>query len=278
MKDSMLICPHCGNHLLREERRFVCEKNHSFDVAKQGYVNLLPVNQKHSKNPGDTRDMVAARRVFLDKGHYAPIAEKVAELLSPVLPENPAVLDAGCGEGYYLTELMKSIGDGACMGVDISKDAVRFAAGRNKQALWLTASAAHLPIETGALDSVMSMFALTVPEEFHRVLKPGGYFLEVTAGRGHLMGLKNLIYSEIIEKRDKGDRNLPGFRLVKTEVLEFPLELHTNEEIMQLLSMTPHFWRITKEGAKRAEEAKSLRDMAQVEFNLYQMIETSLPL
>ena len=278
MKNSLLICPHCGNPLIREERRFVCEKNHSFDVAKQGYVNLLPVNQKHSKNPGDTRDMVAARRAYLDKGHYAPIAEKVAELLSAVLPENPAVLDAGCGEGYYLTELMKHLGDGTCMGVDISKDAVRFAAGRNKKALWPTASAARLPVGDGALDGIMSMFALTVPEEFHRVLKPGGYFLEVTAGRGHLMGLKNLIYSEIIKKGDKGSRELPGFRLVKSEVLEFPLSLETNDEIRQLLSMTPHFWRITKEGAKRAERAQSLRDVAQVEFNLYQMIEKSLAL
>lgn len=174
MKNALLICPHCGNPLEREERRFVCRKNHSFDMARQGYVNLLPVNQKHSKNPGDTRDMVSARRAFLDKGHYAPIAEKVAELLSAVLPENPAVLDAGCGEGYYLTELMKTLGEGNCMGVDISKDAVRFASGRNKQALWLTASAAHLPVATGALDGIMSMFALTVPEEFHRVLKQIG--------------------------------------------------------------------------------------------------------
>lgn len=274
MNEMMLICPHCGGPMKKEEKRFVCQKNHSFDLARQGYVNLLPVNQKHSRNPGDTRDMVAARRAFLDKGHYAPIAKKVAQLLSAVLPENPAVLDAGCGEGYYLTELMKDLGEGDCIGVDISKDAVRFAAGRNKQALWLTASAAHLPVKTGTLDGIMSMFALTVPEEFHRVLKPGGCFLEVTAGRGHLMGLKNLIYSEIIEKGDKGSRELPGFRLVESQVLEFPLTLESNEEIMQLLSMTPHFWRITKEGARRAEEARTLRDVAQVEFRLYQMIET----
>lgn len=278
MKNAMLICPHCGNPLLREERRLVCRNNHCFDVARQGYVNLLPVNHKHSKNPGDTRDMVAARRAFLDRGHYCPIAEKVSELFSGVLPTNPAVLDAGCGEGYYLTELMKSLGVGDYIGVDISKDAVRFAAGRNKEALWLTASAAHLPVKDGTLDGIMSMFALTMPEEFHRVLKPGGYFLEVTAGRGHLMGLKNLIYSEIIEKGDKGSRELPGFRLVKSEVLEFPLSLETNDEIRQLLSMTPHFWRITREGAKRAEEAQSLRDKTQVEFHLYQMIEKSLAL
>ena len=278
MEYTMLTCPVCGGNLSREGNRFSCEKNHSFDVARQGYVNLLTVTQKHSKNPGDTRDMVAARRAFLDRGHYLAIAEKVSALLTPILPEAPAFLDAGCGEGYYLSELMKGFSGGSFLGVDISKDAVRFAAGRNKQALWLTSSAAHLPIRGGALDGIMSMFALSVPEEFHRVLKRGGYYLEVTAGRGHLMGLKNLIYSEIIEKQAKTTPELPGFALVSQETLEFPISLSTNEEIMQLLSMTPHFWRITKEGAQRAAEATSLRDTVQVEFRLYQKIATSSPL
>ncbi len=278
MEYTFLTCPVCGRNLTREENRFFCKKNHSFDVARQGYVNLLTVTQKHSKNPGDTRDMVAARRAFLDRGHYAPIAEKVASLLSPRLPSAPAFLDAGCGEGYYLSELMGHFNEGRFLGVDISKDAVRFAAGRNKRALWLTASAAHLPIGDGSLDGIMSMFALSVPEEFGRVLKKGGYYLEVTAGRGHLMGLKNLIYSEIIEKHAKTAPELPGFRLVTQETLEFPISLTTDVEIMQLLSMTPHFWRITKEGAQRAAAASALQDTAQVELRLYQKIETLAPM
>lgn len=275
MEYTMLTCPVCGRPLNREDKKFLCKKNHSFDVARQGYVNLLTVTRKHSKNPGDTRDMVAARREFLDKGHYLPIAQKVSSLLRPRLPDMPAFLDAGCGEGYYLSELMKAFASGAFLGVDISKDAVRYAAGRNKDALWLTASAAHLPIASGSLHGVMSMFALSVPEEFCRVLKKGGWYLEVTAGRGHLMGLKNLIYSEIIEKQAKTVPELPGFRLHASETLEFPIALSTNQEIMQLLSMTPHFWRITKEGAQRAAEATLLQDTAQVEFRLYQKIATS---
>lgn len=277
MEYNFLTCPVCGRPLNRAENRFSCQKNHSFDVARQGYVNLLTVTQKHSKNPGDTRDMVAARRAFLDRGHYAPIAKKVASLLTPVLPASPAFLDAGCGEGYYLSELMKHFEAGYFLGVDISKDAVRFAAGRNKQALWLTASAAHLPIAENALHGIMSMFALSVPEEFRRVLKPGGYYLEVTAGRGHLMSLKNLIYSEITQKQAKTTPELPGFRLVSQETLEFPIALSTNEEVMQLLSMTPHFWRITRDGAQRAAGTTALSDTAQVEFRLYQKIETLDP-
>lgn len=275
MERTILTCPVCGGSLTKQERQFVCPKNHSFDVARQGYVNLLTVTQKHSKNPGDTRDMVAARRAFLDRGHYRPIADKVAAILTPLLPECPAFLDAGCGEGYYLSELMGHLSAGTFLGVDISKDAVRFAAGRNKQALWLTASAAHLPVAEGSLDGIMSMFALSVPEEFCRVLKVGGYYLEVTAGRNHLMGLKNLIYSEITEKQEKTAKELPGFRLVSTETLSFPIALTSGEEVMQLLTMTPHFWRITREGAQRAASATELSDQTEVAFRLYQKIASS---
>lgn len=275
MEYRNLSCPHCGAALTKADHCYVCKNRHSFDIARQGYVNLLPVQQKHSKNPGDTRDMVAARRAFLDRGYYAPIAEKTVELLLPQLGESPCVLDAGCGEGYYLSHLQEKCKGGAFIGIDISKDAVRFAAGRNKNALWLTASAAHLPLRDASQQAVMSMFALAVPGEFHRVLAPGGVYLEVTAGRGHLMGLKALIYSEIIEKQLKADPEYDGFQLIKSETLRFPIHLTENHEIMELLSMTPHFWRITREGAARAAAARELTDTAQVEFRLYQKIATA---
>lgn len=274
MEYSFLICPVCGKKLVKDGRTCVCEKGHSFDVARQGYVNLLTVTQKRSKNPGDTRDMVLARREFLSRGYYRPIADTVAELFLPLLPEEPTLLDAGCGEGYYLSELMQHYPEGTFLGIDISKEAVRYASGSNKRALWITASAAHMPIEDFSLDGVMSMFALSVPGEFLRVLKPGGYYLEVTSGREHLMGLKRLIYSQITEKQEKTAAALPGFALFSTRTLEFPLTLTSNEEIMQLLSMTPHVWRITKEGARRAAEANTLSDLAQVEFRLYRKIAT----
>lgn len=275
MRENMLQCPVCGAFLEKKERALVCTEGHSFDIARQGYVNLLPVTQKHSKHPGDTRDMVAARRAFLDQGYYAPIARKVWEMLGTRLPAEPCVLDAGCGEGYYMTQLMEHFPAGCFIGVDISKDAVRYAAGRCKSALWLTASAAHLPMASGSMDGVMSMFALTVPEEFSRVLKPGGWFLEVSAGRDHLMALKTLIYPEIIQKQEKNQRDYPGFVLRQEETLEFELHLTEQQEIMQLLSMTPHVWRIGKAGAQRAAEASELHDRAQVLFRLYQSVATS---
>ena len=100
-----VICPVCGAALEPQGAAWRCVQGHCFDVARQGYVNLLTVTQKHSRHPGDTREMVAARRAFLDAGWYAPIAGALADLVRRFCPEAASVLDAGCGEGYYLSQL-----------------------------------------------------------------------------------------------------------------------------------------------------------------------------
>ena len=171
-----VICPVCGAALEPQGAAWRCAQGHCFDVARQGYVNLLTVTQKHSRHPGDTREMVAARRAFLDAGWYAPIAKTLADLVRRFCPETASVLDAGCGEGYYLSQLGWVP---ERWGIDISRDAVRYAAARDRGAHWLTATAAHLPFADGGFDCVLSMFALTAGAEFFRVLRPGGIFLIV---------------------------------------------------------------------------------------------------
>lgn len=262
-----LLCPVCGQPLSRSERTWRCENNHCFDQARQGYVNLLTVDRKHARHPGDTRDQVAARREFLDGGFYAPIAETVCRLLSPYAPKT--VLDAGCGEGYYLTALQSALPDADFAGIDISKDAVRFASARNKCALWLTGTAAALPFPDASFDVVLSMFALTVEGEFSRVLTDSGHYLQVLAGTDHLMGLKSIIYPTILQKEKDLHPQLQGFRLEHSETLEFSFTLTDAHQIQNLLSMTPHFWRISKEGAQRLASTETLTDTAQVIFNLY---------
>lgn len=262
-----LLCPVCGMPLEKSDQLWRCEKNHSFDIARQGYVNLLTVDKKHARHPGDTKEQVAARKEFLDGGFYAPIAQCVKELLVPFAPND--VLDAGCGEGYYLTKLQEALPAGAFAGIDISKDAVRFAAVRNKNVLWLTGTAAALPFPDKSFDCVLSMFALTMEQEFARVLKDGGHYLQVIAGEEHLMGLKTIIYPEILRKEKNLHPDFAGFRLIQSKTLEFSFTLDTNKQVQNLLSMTPHFWRISMEGAQRLRETETLTDTAQVIFNLY---------
>lgn len=260
------LCPVCGAPLTCAERAWQCENGHSFDVARQGYVNLLTVQQKHSLHPGDTREMVAARRAFLDAGHYAPIAQTLRTLLARHAPDARCVLDAGCGEGYYLSQLADIP---ERWGIDISKDAVRFAAARDKSAHFLTASAAHLPFSDASFDCVMSMFAFTAAAEFARVLRPGGIFLQVTAGRGHLSALKKIIYPQIIEKDPVPTPVLEGFTLLARKELSFEFSLRDKKSIHDLLYMTPHVHRIGAVGAEALSQTTELKDRAEVVFHVY---------
>ena len=132
----MFICPVCGNLLQKEEKAYTCPKGHNYDLAKEGYVYLLPPNKKHSKDPGDNKQMVAARRAFLETGLYQPFSDELDRLALECLGENrsPVVLDAGCGEGYYTGRLAQALGERArVFGFDISKCAVRAAAKRYRE-------------------------------------------------------------------------------------------------------------------------------------------------
>lgn len=262
-----VICPICQKKLSRSPAVWCCENGHCFDVARQGYVNLLPVTQKHSLHPGDTRQMVAARREFLSGGFYAPIAQTLCTLLAEHQPQR--ILDVGCGEGYYLSAVADALPHAALWGIDISKDAVRYAAGANKRAQFLTASAAHLPFADGSFDAVVSMFALTCAEEFARVLSPHAIFIQTIAGKEHLLGLKQIIYPELHEKAKLLHPQLCGFTQLARQTLEFDFMLQSQTELHNLFCMTPHLFRITKDGASRLAATQTLHDRAQVIFNVY---------
>jgi len=219
----MFRCPICASELCRGDDAWRCGAGHSFDVARQGYVNLLPADRKHSRHPGDALSAVQARRAFLDGGHYVPLAERVAALAVSLQPQT--VVDAGCGEGYYLGAVGRTCPKALRIGVDISKDAVRYAAGRDKNAVWLTASAADMPVDDAVCDLMLCMFAYTFPAEFARVLRPEGRLLQVLAGENHLAALKSVIYPTVLHREKERAAALPGFVLEHTETLTFPLYL-----------------------------------------------------
>ena len=259
-----LICPICGEPLARQDRSFRCPQGHSFDLARQGYVNLLPVQMKRSLHPGDTRDQVLSRRSFLETGSYEPIVRAVCVAAEGF---SGPVLDVGCGEGYYATQVAAAV-NGELTGLDISKEAVRCAAAKYKNAQWICGTAAHLPVADRSVGILMSMFALTVPGEFRRVLREDGVFIQVLAAQDHLMGLKSIIYPQIILKDKDSVPQIPGFRLEKSENVTFEFTAQ-GDQIRNLLSMTPHFWRISAEGAKRLENTEILTDRASCVVNVY---------
>ena len=262
----MLRCPVCGGKLDRVERSYRCESGHSFDIARQGYVNLLPVQQKHSAQPGDTKEQVNARRAFLEGDFYFPIVKTLQELVAKYGCPGP-VLDAGCGEGYYSSRLAHAMG-AQLIGLDISKEAVRAAAGRYKDALWLCASAAHLPVEDHSIGLLTSLFAMTAPEEFRRALRPDGLFIQVLAAQDHLMGLKSIIYPQLHNKEKDSVPELPGFQLVESVPVRFSFTVE-DAQVQNLLYMTPHVYRIGKEGAEKLRQTKNLTDTASCVINIY---------
>lgn len=261
-----LLCPICGAPLAKRERALVCPSHHSFDIARQGYVNLLPVQQKHSQDPGDTREQVLSRRAFLDTGTYAPILEALIEAAREY-GASGELLDVGCGEGYYCAGLSQALGL-PLTGVDISKEAVRAAAARYKGPNWLCATAAHLPVGDEGVGLLTSLFALTLPEEFLRVLRPGGLYIQVVAAEDHLLGLKRIIYDRLTHKEKHTTQELPGLTRLHSQQISFDFTL-TKEQIPWLFAMTPHLFRIGKAGAARLAQAQTLEDRASCVLNVY---------
>ena len=264
-----LICPICAKMLTQQEKRLSCADGHSFDVARQGYVHLLPVQRKHSLNPGDTREQVLSRRAFLETGAYRPIVEAVCAAAKKY-SNGGEVLDVGCGEGWYAVQVAQALGVGLT-GLDISKEAVRCAAAKYKGSTWICGTASHLPVADRSVGVLMSMFALTVPGEFRRVLQQDGVFIQVLAAQDHLMGLKSIIYPEILLKDKDSVPTIEGFRLLESVPVRFDFTAE-GEQIGNLLSMTPHFWRISAEGAKRLADTMILQDTASCVVNVYQKV------
>ena len=173
----MLLCPvrECHLALLREERRVVCSRGHSFDIARSGYINLLQPQDRRSRRPGDTREALAGRRRLHDRGFTQPLLDAIAELAAP----NPqdVVLDAGCGDGFYLGNLAARSGCYA-HGVDISVGAIDSAARRYPAHEWIVANADRfVPFADAALSLVLSITARMNPAEFRRVLRDDGRLL-----------------------------------------------------------------------------------------------------
>ena len=261
-----LICPICRSQLNLQGKQYLCTQNHSFDVARQGYVNLLTVQQKHSLNPGDTREQVLSRREFLEAGHYAPICQTLIHTAKE-LGISGQILDVGCGEGYYSSRLADALGS-ELTGLDISKEAVRCAAAKYKGKQWLCATAAHIPVEDNSVSLLTSLFALTLPEEFHRILKSGGYYFQVLAAEDHLLGLKSIIYDRLVFKEKDTVPELPGFELVKTVPIRFSFTVE-GKQVQNLFSMTPHVFRIGKAGGERLRNTDHLADTASCVLNVY---------
>ena len=260
---SIYCCPLCQSLLHSEEKQWRCEQGHCFDVARQGYVNLLPVQHKKSKEPGDSKEMVEARYQFLSTGVYTPIAQALWRALESWLPEgNVRILDAGCGEGYYLDALSKQLDrkQSDLIGLDIAKPAIHKAAVQYKQAQWIVGTNRHLPLVDACLDAVVCMFGFASFDVFARVLKPGGVVIMVDPAEQHLIELRHLIYPEIKEKAapDSAAWETAGLVLASENTLSYEHLALSKEQLQNLILMTPHFFRAPQGAREKVAQLGSL--------------------
>ena len=271
-----LICPVCHKPLRIEEKRLVCQNHHSFDRAKSGYVNLLLSNGKHSKLPGDNKLMVNARRDFLQKGYYQPLAEALCNEAARCCQEagwkTPDILDAGCGEGYYTNavyQALSSLTKPRMVGIDISKFALNAAAKKNHEAEFLVGSVFHLPVADSACDLLFNLFAPYCGEEFLRVLKKDGIMVMVIPSRKHLWELKELVYDSPYENEDR-DYQLSGFQLLRVRRLAEQITLTSREDIQNLFMMTPYYYKTSEENSRRLQGCGRLTTRIEFEILVYQ--------
>lgn len=274
---AIVACPICELPLLASHKQWRCANNHSFDEAKQGYVNLHLNQHKRSKHPGDSADMVLARQRVLNSGVYQPISDAVNQCALDALSQHEGaeqthVIDIGCGEGYYTQRLLDALSsqhNGLAMyGIDISKEAIKHAAKRTRtnsdkyaNCHWLVASGANMPMLKHQATAMACLFTRIMPSAFARVLKPGGILITAHTGSDHLLEMRDIIYPNV--QRDAFNPDAPlldaGFKKVHQHQVKRAITLSSTQMIADVLTMTPHHFKATQK-AKEALLARAQLD------------------
>ena len=260
-----IICPHCNEPLsFNNERSYVCKNNHNFDLSKGGYINLLPVNKKKSKSPGDNDMMVKARRDFLEQGFYDPLMKEIKSVIENELivdSKEITILDSGCGEGYYSENALSNLKEikSNIIGTDISKYAVKYAAKKYKNNFYFVSSIYNLPVKTDSIDLILSVFSPNDSKEFSRVLNANGYLMIVSPGENHMKQLAELIYDSfrpheynIIEKIEE------PFSHASTHRKTFKIEINDSVMLQNLLKMTPYYWNTSIKAQAKIENCNAI--------------------
>jgi 23S rRNA (guanine745-N1)-methyltransferase len=251
---STLSCPNCQSILQRREKVFNCQNGHSFDVAKDGYINLLLPNQKKKPNPGDNKIMMNARETFLSKGHYDFLIDFIESSIksnhksSDTLTNKTNLIDLGCGTGYYTRNLFRE-SEVNKIGIDISKSGVSIASRKDKYSTYVVSSIFDIPIADNTIDTIVNIFSPLSIDEVKRVLKPGGYFYKVIPAEDHMNEIASLVYDEFIPHQSSVETDLSNdseLQIIKVEKLEQKLTF-ADENLYNLIAMTPYLYKFDKD-------------------------------
>ncbi len=260
------LCPICKQPLKKDCNSAVCPNGHLFDYAKEGYLYLLKPNDKHSQDPGDNKEMVNARRNFLNGDYYAPLANGIIDIINDHYLNTPILLiDAGVGTGYYLNKIISSRNSGkeVYLGADISKHAVKVASKVNKRAECAVASVYDLPYNSDIADVITCVFSPYAYKEYARLLKNSGILIIACPREEHLIELRKALYDEVKEVDSTLD--CEGFKIIEDREIKYNFNLKSN--IKDLLSMTPYAYRAPKDKIEMLKNTQNINLTAH--FHLY---------
>lgn len=234
----LLRCPLCGGAFSRKDSSLICERRHCYDIARQGYVNFVP----GQKDMFYKKELFESRAAVFAADVYAPVVKRVSEALDQyVHGENPVIVDAGCGEGYYT----KAVCPGREMtriGFDLAKDAVKIAARGEKTAAFFAADLKRIPLADACADAVLDIFTPADYAEFKRILKPDGVLIKLAPRSGYLHELREAAGS-LLRRREYDDGDVARYAQEKMALLEKETITHTvdvlPETVQQLARMTP---------------------------------------
>jgi len=277
--ESILKCPVCNLSLKKHEKQYICTNNHSYDIARKGYINLLLANQKNTKEPGDSKEMMEGRRDFLNKGYYHTFSERLNQVIISNLNTNKLnILDAGCGEGYFLCKLKQDIFRSESIvtqnrevnffGVDISKAAVTYATKRDKEINFIVGSNFNLPIISNTIDIIIRNFAPSDEHELKRVLVDSGKLIVVTPGTEHLYGLKEILYVNPRVHSEK-EISFEGFKLIDITEVKYDIHVEDGEHVKNLIAMTPYYWTFDNCMRERASDTTKLSTVLHFNISVY---------
>jgi 23S rRNA (guanine745-N1)-methyltransferase len=265
-------CPVCELNLVKEEMHYICAKGHNYDISRKGNVNLLLANQKNTKDPGDSKEMIESRRDFLNKKYYGKFSDKLNEVIAFHLSEKSRyILDAGCGEGYFISKLKNKLSAEKnrenlnYYGIDISKAAINYASRRDKSIYFAVGSNFNLPIMNNSVDCIVRNFAPSDNKEFYRVLRDNGKLVIITPGIEHLFELKEILYDKA-RKHELKDSSLDGFKCIDHQEIQYSIDLQNHEDTRNLISMTPYYWSITSDMRSKIDNIDSFT--TKVHFNI----------
>lgn len=302
--ERVFVCPVCRAVLRANGRSLRCASGHTYDMARSGYVNLLPPGRKSNARSGDPDSMVRARREFLSGGYYDRYVREAASLAAPFFGGG-VMLDAACGEGHHTLILAESLRPALAVGIDASKKAADAAAKAAKasskaanslsavseadtgadflhssdslkQSAWCTSRTGFafaagnifdMPVASASCGLVTVLFAPIPFDEARRVLDVGGVLLTAGAGAEHLIELRRLIYDEVRIKNSAVTKP-DGFCEVRSENISYKLELDPSS-LLALFEMTPFCFRAGAAARDKIASSGGMSVTVSVDCKLY---------